>query len=171
MLVSWLRNFVALVLTLAALAPTALAQTGPNATQNSNESDLSTALSAAELTRLDRAMDRATNWLARQQAPNGSFYSRDPGQPAITSFAVLALLSCGHQPGAGKHGERMNRAIDFVLECQQPSGLLSYSTPSRSTCIKVRPTQPPTTTPSPASCSAKSTARSISGDPTKFSQR
>ena len=41
----------------------------------------------------------------------------------------MAFLSCGYQPGKGKYGENLNRAIDFVLGCQQPDGLFSYLEP------------------------------------------
>src|SRR5204863_2613380 len=47
------------------------------------------------------------------------------GQPAVTSLCVIAFLSRGHQPGIGPHGQRLNRAIDFVLTCQKPSGLIA----------------------------------------------
>ena len=41
----------------------------------------------------------------------------------------MAFLSRGHQPGDSVYGERMNRAIDYVLDCQQPSGLFSFRVP------------------------------------------
>src|SRR5215831_7909974 len=52
---------------------------------------------------LRRSTDRALTWLAAQQQTDGSFRSDDRGQPAITSLAVLAFLSCGYQPGSGPH--------------------------------------------------------------------
>src|SRR5262249_31652814 len=64
-----------------------------------------------------------------QQQPDGSFPTLPQGQPAITSLCTMAFLSCGHQPGEGKYGERLNHAIDFVLGCQQPSGLFTYEVP------------------------------------------
>ena len=50
------------------------------------------------------------------------------GQPAVTSLSVMAFLSRGHQPGNGPYGDRLNRAIDFVLSCQLPNGLISLQT-------------------------------------------
>lgn len=91
--------------------------------------DLSDALSPAEWQRVDAALDRALAWMAAQQNPDGSFPTIPAGQPAITSLCTMAFLSCGHQPGAGQYGERLNRAIDFVLNCQQPSGLFSLDVP------------------------------------------
>jgi hypothetical protein len=92
-------------------------------------SDLSDALSSEEWKRVDESVERALEWLASQQEPEGSFPTRDVGQPAITSLCVMAFLSAGHQPGEGPHGEKLNRAIDFVLGTQQPNGLFSYVVP------------------------------------------
>ncbi len=41
----------------------------------------------------------------------------------------MAFLACGHQPGDGKYGDNLNRAINFVIGCQQPDGLFSYVVP------------------------------------------
>jgi hypothetical protein len=96
---------------------------------NQPRSDLADALSAAEWGRVDRAIERAFAWLIQQQNPDGSFPTIPSGQPAVTSLCVMAFLSDGHQPGSGAYGERMNRAIDYVLQCQQPSGLFSLGVP------------------------------------------
>ncbi|MGD9634579.1 MAG: prenyltransferase/squalene oxidase repeat-containing protein, partial [Pirellulales bacterium] len=91
--------------------------------------ELTIALPAQEWRRVDRSVDRALAWLAAQQDPDGSFPTIPIGQPAVTSLAVMAFLSDGHQPGAGQYGERLNRAIDFVLDCQQPTGIFSFVRP------------------------------------------
>src|SRR5439155_18077437 len=59
----------------------------------------------------------------------GSFPTLASGQPAITSLCVLAFLSRGHQPAHGPYGEKIGRAIDFVISCQKPDGLFSYQVP------------------------------------------
>jgi hypothetical protein len=41
----------------------------------------------------------------------------------------MAFLSSGRQPGEGRDGEGLNRAIDYVLSCQQPNGLFSATPP------------------------------------------
>ncbi len=92
-------------------------------------SNLAAALTTAEWARVDRGVERALAWLASQQAPDGSFPTRDAGQPAVTSLAVMAFLSAGHQPGQGRYGEKLNRAIDYVLSCQQEDGLLCLLVP------------------------------------------
>ncbi len=41
----------------------------------------------------------------------------------------MAFLSRGYQPGAGPYGEQLNRAIDYVISCQQVDGLLCKDVP------------------------------------------
>jgi hypothetical protein len=74
-------------------------------------------------------VERALAWLARNQQADGSFPSLDVGQPAVTSLCVMAFLSCGRQPGSGPYGDTIDRGIDFVLSCQQQSGLFSLTAP------------------------------------------
>jgi hypothetical protein len=90
---------------------------------------LSDALSKDEWARVDVSVERALKWLSEQQERDGAFPTRPEGQPAITSLCVMAFLSAGHQPDDGQYGERLNRAIDFVIDCQQPDGLFSYLEP------------------------------------------
>jgi hypothetical protein len=93
-------------------------------------SNLSDALSAADWNRVDEGITKALAWLAAQQQPDGAFPTQERGQPAVTSLGVMAFLSAGHQPGEGKYGENINRAIDFVLDSQKSSGLFSYLEPT-----------------------------------------
>ena len=103
--------------------------------QSANESagaarpTLPRVLSEAQWRRMEDSVDRALAWMATQQAKDGSFPTYPSGQPAVTSLCVLAFLSRGHQPGAGPYGERLNRAIDFVVSCQMADGLFSYEAP------------------------------------------
>ena len=91
---------------------------------------LKSALSPAQWKQMEGCVDRALAWIASSQAPDGSFPSLQQGQPAVTSLCVLAFLSRGHQPGFGPYGVQMNRAIDFVLSCQESDGLFDYEPPS-----------------------------------------
>jgi hypothetical protein len=78
---------------------------------------------------LEKSVDRGLTWMASQQGANGSFHTLDSGQPGITSLAAMAFLSRGYQPGLGPYGERLNRAIDFVLSCQMSNGLITLLAP------------------------------------------
>jgi hypothetical protein len=128
------RATLALLLAFFALAffiapPSARAQDAAAAKRPDRTSNLADALTPAEWARVDRGIERALAWLATQQQPDGSFLTRDGGQPAITSLGVMAFLSAGHLPSEGPYGEKINRAIDFVLSCQQPDGLICYLVP------------------------------------------
>lgn len=90
-------------------------------------------LTAEQQRLVERAIDRALAWLATQQQANGAFpttdRSRDIGQPGVTSLVVLAFLSRGHLPGQGLYGQQINRAIEYVLSCQQDDGLIAAQHP------------------------------------------
>jgi hypothetical protein len=94
-----------------------------------DESALSDALTPEQWERIDGGVERALAWLATQQQRDGSFSGRAQGQPAITGLAVLAFLSCGHQPGSGPYGDTLDRAIRFVLSTQQSDGTFSLLEP------------------------------------------
>ncbi len=89
-------------------------------------------LSPAQRAKAEGSIEQGLAYLASQQQPNGSFASRDSGQPGITGLCVMAYMSNGETPGQGPDGERLTRAIDFVLSCQRDDGLLSLIGPERS---------------------------------------
>jgi len=86
-------------------------------------------LSPKEWKQLDQAVDRGLEFLASKQNRDGSFETIPAGQPAVTSLCVLAFLSRGHLPGNGPYGEQLDRAISFVVSCQQRDGAFSYMRP------------------------------------------
>lgn len=86
-------------------------------------------LDERQWTEVDAAVQRALNWLAASQQPNGSFPTMPQGQPAVTSLSVTAFLSAGHTLVGGKYEAVLNNAVDFALGCQQPSGLISQVRP------------------------------------------
>ncbi|MCL2646146.1 MAG: terpene cyclase/mutase family protein [Phycisphaerales bacterium] len=77
------------------------------------------------------AVDRGLNWLAKNQDPSGGWNTSNlPNQSApaaTTSLAVMAFMARGHVPGQGPYGDNLNRAVDYVLALQQPTGLLASS--------------------------------------------
>ncbi len=90
---------------------------------------LATALPPEKWSQLEKSVDRALDWLAGQQRADGSFPTLSAGQPGVTSLCVMAYLSRGHQPGFGPYGQQLNRAIDYVLSCQQEDGLICHDVP------------------------------------------
>ncbi len=87
-------------------------------------------LSEQEWERVDRSIDRASRWIASTQQRDGSFPTVPQGQPAVTSFGVLALLAQGHLPDRGEYGKPMSAAIRYVLSTQKTNGLVANVGPS-----------------------------------------
>lgn len=121
-----MRRLTAALLCLMWLARSAEAQRDRSAAPSSTAplSTTSSDLTPAQWRDLDRSVDRGLEFLSTQQEADGSFASLPVAQPAVTSFCVMAYLSRGHMPGEGPFGEQLNRAIDYVVSTQQPSGLL-----------------------------------------------
>jgi hypothetical protein len=82
------------------------------------------ALSDDEWHKVDSSVERGLTFLAAQQQPDGSFPTTPNAQPAVTSLCVLAFMAHGHTPGKGPHGDRLERAMQYIVSCQKPSGLI-----------------------------------------------
>lgn len=87
-------------------------------------------LSPTEWQEIRDSSDRALEWLASQQQPDGSFKSSDLGQPAVTSLCTLAFLANGHMPGEGQYGDVLNRSVAYVMSKQKSNGLIAVHGPS-----------------------------------------
>lgn len=61
------------------------------------------------------AIDRGLGYLARAQSDDGSYFDGSGGNVAVTGLAGLALMAGGHQPGRGRYGAAVSRAMDYVL--------------------------------------------------------
>ncbi len=66
---------------------------------------------------LDRAVLKGLDFLARQQQADGSFTGLDEQGPRIApaAQALLAFLSAGQTPVAGRHALATRNAIDFIV--------------------------------------------------------
>ena len=92
---------------------------------NVENDSLASALTPQAWDQVERSIERALAWLARQQNTDGSFDAPDTAQPAATSLAIMAYLSKGHMPGEGVYGKQIDLAIDYVLGVQQANGMLA----------------------------------------------
>jgi hypothetical protein len=86
-------------------------------------------LSVAQWEEVDAAVDRGLDWLASQQQRDGSFPTMPHAQPGVTSLCVLAFLAHGQLPGEGKHGEQIEKALDYIVACQKRNGLIALVAP------------------------------------------
>lgn len=74
---------------------------------------------------VDVAITNALEHLAKKQLPSGAWVVDQFGEStSATSLAVMAFLSAGHVPGEGPYDQQMQRGIRWVLEHQQPNGML-----------------------------------------------
>ena len=84
---------------------------------------------------VDAVLKKATDFLLSQQvASGGIFPAKERNETAMTSLAVLALASCGHQPGdPTPEGLAMRKALAFVLrpEGQSKDGYFGEADGSR----------------------------------------
>ena len=74
-----------------------------------------------------RAIDGSLEWLARQQHQGGNDAGawgtgQYRGNVAVTSLGGLALMAAGHQPGRGRFGVNVTRAVEYVLSQEERNG-------------------------------------------------
>ncbi len=74
------------------------------------------------------ALERGLQWLADNQGSEGNWTSNDLG---LVGLGALAFMAAGHQPGRGKYGDTVKRALDYVIDRAKPSGLLNISNSQR----------------------------------------
>lgn len=87
-------------------------------------------LTSSQWQSVDVSVDRALDWLASTQQRDGSFPTVTHGQPAVTSFCVMAFAAHGHLPGEGRYGQQLEEAVEFIVRCQKPNGLLAWHSPN-----------------------------------------
>jgi len=72
----------------------------------------------------EEGLARGLAWLAANQGADGNWESNDLG---LVSMGALAFMADGHLPGRGRYGEVVQRALNYVLRHDKPSGLLNIS--------------------------------------------
>lgn len=61
----------------------------------------------------------ALKWLASKQAPNGEWAmsSQEKQHPvAITAYALVGFLACGHLPNEGEYGKNVSAGVQYLLD-------------------------------------------------------
>lgn len=82
----------------------------------------------------EQAVDKGIAWLRSIQRKDGAIVTDNHNETAMTSLALLAFASAGHQPiDPGPDGEAMRKALSFVLrdDRQQPDGYFGQADGSR----------------------------------------
>jgi len=86
-------------------------------------------LTAEEWKRVDLSIKRGLEYLISQQAADGSFPTRENGQPGVTSLCVMCFLANGYLPGEGKYGKELSKAVKYVCSLQTESGVIAFAHP------------------------------------------
>jgi len=73
--------------------------------------------------RIEPAIERALDYLAGIQKPDGSFPENYGDSTGIPSLVGMAFLSKGHTAMEGPRATTINRCIDFVLANQREDGI------------------------------------------------
>lgn len=75
----------------------------------------------------ESAVDRALEWLARHQSPDGSWKVQElegskPWDIGVTGLATLAFLGAGHTEKIGKYRTNVQKAVAWMISKQQANG-------------------------------------------------
>jgi len=81
-----------------------------------------------EMARVEASVDRALEYLLRQQRPDGSWPSSYGSNHGVNALCLLAFLGRGHVPGRGPYKAVVDRAVNYILATQQSNGL--YRSPN-----------------------------------------
>ena len=116
-----IKSFLTLLL-LSFMGGLASAQVQQSGKKNSDPSDV---LNKQQWERIDKSVERALAWLAKDQNKDGSFTTYRTGQPGVTALCLMAFMAQGEKVGEGKYGDVLQRAVDYIVAQQKPNGLIS----------------------------------------------
>ena len=108
-----------------ALAAPAFAQPAPPAPPSDE-----LLLDPQDMARVEASIDRALEYLASKQNPDGSWQAYTGKNNGINAFCLLAFLGRGHVPGRGPYKEVVDRGVRFMQATQIESGLYASPNPS-----------------------------------------
>ena len=75
----------------------------------------------------EAAVNKGLEFLVKRQQADGHWATDSmPSEPAVTGIVTLAFLAAGHQPGQGKYGMALTRAVDWLLESVKKNGQIVH---------------------------------------------
>ncbi len=75
----------------------------------------------------EAAVKKGLEYLASKQQPDGHWLSGPYNEDAaVTALCTMAFLAAGYQPGEGKYGIQLNRAVDWLADTVQRNGLIYH---------------------------------------------
>ena len=80
--------------------------------------------------RVTASVDRALDYMAAKQNPDGSWNMGSGRNNAINALALLAFMGRGHVPDRGPYKDVVERGRKFILSTAQPSGMFASPNPS-----------------------------------------
>ena len=122
-----MRSVFSIVLMYAAMVGFVAPSSGQNQLLEAPSMDI---MPPAEWDQIDAAVERALEWLAKQQFKDGSFAADMRGQPGVTALCTMAFMAHGHLPGEGKYGEQLENALNYIASCQKSNGLIALIAPN-----------------------------------------
>jgi squalene cyclase len=75
--------------------------------------------------RVERSVEKGLAYLAKAQREDGSWpgsYGRSAG---VAGLCALAFMAHGDEPGVGDYGETIEKAVEYIVSCQDSRGVLS----------------------------------------------
>ncbi len=78
--------------------------------------------------KMDLAVSKALDFLSREQRRQG-YWEANGGQyrVAMTALSGMAFLCDGSTTTRGRYSKNVRLAVDYLLDCAQPQGLIGYS--------------------------------------------
>ena len=76
------------------------------------------------------AVERALDYLADHQNPDGSWNEENPSNIAVTSLVLLAMMANGNTETRGKHHVEVQKGVQFLLDKVQVTAALDEGIPA-----------------------------------------
>ncbi len=126
-----IRNLQFAILLVPFACPLLTAHASLQAQPPAKQSPSGTTLTEAQVVaRVTASVDRALEYLASKQNPDGSWNAGNGRNNAINAVALLAFMGRGHLPDRGPYRDVVEKGRKFMLSTAQPTGIFGSPNPS-----------------------------------------